>query len=74
MTGPSKRSIERAVDALADDGDPGSSEPPAVVFEDGETGEWCDADGAPLDRDEYDPDAPLMIIVRETVVETGWEP
>ena len=71
MTRRSERQIERALDALEPDDDP--SRPPVIVFEHPDTGEWYDADGDPVSRDGPDPDGPLMIVVRETVVETGWE-
>lgn len=71
MTRKSKREIERELDEL-DGGE--SSQDHALVWEDEQTGQWYaspDYD-TPIEKTSLGSD-PLMIIVREEVVETDWE-
>jgi len=72
MTRKSRRELERDLDELAD-GSTVDAPELAIVHEDPETGEWF------RDADHEDPVAPAaveqadpLMILSETVVETGW--
>jgi hypothetical protein len=70
MPRKTRRGIERALDDL-DDGETDSSVDWMIVHKDPDTGEWyADAEltEGPLDKDRTDP----VIVLQETVVETGW--
>lgn len=72
MTRKSKREVERALEDL-DETTSTSATAPAIAWEDPDDGTWYDAPdgGERINPDEYD-DGPLMVIVRDRVVETGW--
>lgn len=65
MTGPTERDIEsRLTDLEADQG-----KDVAVVFRDEQTDTLVDGDGEPT---EPNPDADMVIVVSETIVETPY--
>jgi hypothetical protein len=73
MTRPSKREVERRVEALLDGTAPVADDRRLVVFADPETGAWYDdpaLEGEPIEKSDADP----KIVFREEVVETEWTP
>lgn len=64
MTGPTRRSLEKRVDALADDLGDGDSL--LVAYRDARTGELETPEGEPVDADDHGADQ--LIIIEESVV------
>jgi hypothetical protein len=67
MTSPTRRDVERRLDDLDAPGSAAAGHDYLVVFEDADTGERRDGDGAPVPDD-----ATARVVLREEVVETGW--